>query len=113
MNSPRLGDYLQHIRQAASDAIAFTEGFTESSFTADRRTQQAVVMNLVIIGEAATRIMDTHPDFVANHPEVPWRSMRGMRNRIAHAYFEIDLAVVWATVRDALPSLLATLPNPD
>jgi uncharacterized protein with HEPN domain len=113
MSRPRLGDYLQHIRQAASDALAFTEGMTEAAFAGDRRTQQAVVMNLIIIGEAATRIMDAHPDFVARHPEVPWRSMRGMRNRIAHAYFEIDLPVVWKTVRDALPSLLGALPETD
>lgn len=109
MSKPRLDDYLQHIRQAATNVLEFTESMTEAAFAADKRTQQAVVMNLVIIGEAATRIMDAHPDFVESHPEIPWRSMRGMRNRIAHAYFEIDLTVVWATVRDALPALLATL----
>lgn len=111
MSEPRLGDYLQHIRQAATDALEFTEGMSEAAFAADKRTQQAVVMNLIIIGEAATRIMDAHSDFVTSHPEVPWRSMRGMRNRIAHAYFEINLSVVWTTVRDALPTLLSVLPD--
>jgi len=111
MSKPRLGDYLQHIRQAATQALEFTEGMTEAEFAADKRTQQAVVMNLIIIGEAATRIMDAYADFVANHSDIPWRSMRGMRNRIAQAYFEIDIPVVWMTVRDALPDLLAALPR--
>ena len=66
-------------------------------------------MNLVVIGEAATRLMDRYPGFVDRHPEVPWRSMRGMRNRIAHGYFDINLDLVWDTVRAALPELLSRL----
>lgn len=66
-------------------------------------------MNLVIIGEAATRVMDDHPDFARAHPDIPWRSMRGMRNRIAHGYFDINLDVVWDTVQAALPALLEQL----
>lgn len=77
---------------------------------ADRRTQSAVVMNLVIVGEAATKIMDSHAAFAQRHPQVPWRSMRGMRNRIAHGYFDISLEVVWDTVQTALPELLALMP---
>lgn len=67
-------------------------------------------MSLVIAGEAATKLMDHHPDFAAAHPQVPWRSMRGMRNRIAHGYFDINLEVVWETVQTALPALLQQLP---
>jgi uncharacterized protein with HEPN domain len=66
-------------------------------------------MSLVIIGEAATKIMDQHGEFAARHPQVPWRSMRGMRNRIAHG-FEIDLDIVWETVQKALPEMLQKLP---
>jgi uncharacterized protein with HEPN domain len=66
-------------------------------------------MTLVIIGEAATKLMDRYPGFAARHPDVPWRSMRGMRNRIAHGYFDINLDVVWDTVQTALPDLLAHL----
>lgn len=66
-------------------------------------------MNLVIIGEAATKIMDRHAAFVDRHPEIPWRNMRGMRNRIAHGYFDINLAVVWNTVKAALPDLIIQL----
>ena len=114
MTEDRLSDYLAHIREAASDACAFVEGLDEQAFQADKRTQRAVIMSLVIIGEAATKTMDRYPEFTQAHPEVPWRSMRGMRNRIAHGYFDINLDVVWETVRTALPDLLAHLPeDPD
>lgn len=66
-------------------------------------------MSFVIIGEAATKVMDGYSDFADAHPEVPWRSMRGMRNRIAHGYFDINLDVVWDTVQTALPELLRHL----
>jgi uncharacterized protein with HEPN domain len=53
--------------------------------------------------------MEGYPEFVQAHPELPWRSMRGMRNRIAHGYFDINLDVVWETVQTALPELLSPL----
>lgn len=59
--------------------------------------------------KAATKVMDGYPDFAAGHAEIPWRSMRGMRNRIAHGYFEINLELVWHTVQQALPDLLTQL----
>ncbi len=110
MSENRLPDYLDHIRRAAADACKFVEGMSREAFIADRRTQSAVVMSLVIIGEAATKVMDRDPGFAEQHPEVPWRSMRGMRNRIAHGYFDINLDVVWDTVQTALPALLEKLP---
>jgi uncharacterized protein with HEPN domain len=102
----RLPDYLEHIRQAAADAHDFVQGFGKEDFLDDKRTQRAVIMSLIIIGEAATKLMDQHPEFVERHPEIPWRNMRGMRNRIAHGYFEINLGLVWDTVWTALPALL-------
>jgi len=113
MNVLRLVDYLEHMQQAATDACTFTEGLHKDDFLADKladkRTQQAVIMSLIIIGEAATSVVNTHAEFAREHPEVPWRNMRGMRNRIAHGYFEINLDVVWDTVQTALPQLLAQL----
>jgi len=82
----------------------------KADFVADKRTQQAIIMSLIIIGEAATKVMDWYAEFTQAHPEVPWRSMRGMRNRIAHGYFDINLDVVWETVQTALPELLKQLP---
>jgi uncharacterized protein with HEPN domain len=110
MSNGRLPDYLDHIRQAAADACGFVEGLSKDDFLEDKRTQQAVIMSLIIIGEAATKVMDGYVEFAQAHASVPWRSMRGMRNRIAHGYFDINLDVVWETVQTALPELLKQLP---
>jgi len=81
------------MRVATTDVLDFVEGMNKDDFLTDKRTQQAVVMSIIILGEAATRIMDRHPDFAEAHPEIAWRAMRGMRNRIAHGYFETDFSV--------------------
>ena len=111
MNENRLTDYLDHIQQAAIDARSFVEGLAKEDFLADKRTQQAVIMSLIIIGEAATKIMDGYTAFTQAHSEVPWRSMRNMRNRMAHGYFDINLDIVWDTVQEWLPELLKQLPS--
>jgi len=105
----RLAHHLLQMRRAAVDACAFVEGLERADFLADRRTQQAVTMSLLVIGEAATRIVDGFSGFVADHADVPWKAMRGMRNRIAHGYFEIDQDIVWDTVQSALPQLVQQL----
>ena len=110
MSENRLPDDLDHIQQAATDARSFVEGMARDDFLADKRTQQAVIMSLIIIGEAVTKVMDRYAEFAQAHGQVPWRNMRGMRNRIAHGYFDINLDVVWATVQAALPDLLRQLP---
>lgn len=109
MNQSRLPDYLGHMRQAAIDALGFVEGMTRNDFLADKRTQQAVILSIVVIGEAATKIMDCDAEFVQANAGIPWRNMRGMRNRIAHGYFDVNLDVVWDTVQTALPRLLEQL----
>ena len=110
MNENRLPDYLDHIKRAGADACVFVDGLSREDFLGDRRTQQAVMMSLVIIGEAATKIRERHAEFAVRHPEVPWRSLRGIRDRIAQGYFEIDLDMVWETVQTALPEMLQKLP---
>lgn len=109
MNINRLADYLAHMQQAAREALDFTSGLAKDDFMKDRRTQQAVVMNLVVLGEAASKIMDGYREFIDAHPDLPWHAMRGMRNRIAHGYFDINLDVVWDTVQSALPELIKQL----
>lgn len=106
MTSGRISDYLEHIERAATDARDFIDGKSQKDFLEDKRTQQAVIMSLIVIGEASTKAMDRCPEFVSQHPEIPWRNMRGMRNRIAHGYFDIDLDIVWETVQSALPDLI-------
>jgi len=109
MNEGLLVDYLEHMRQAAADACVFVEDVSKEEFLADKRTQRAVVMSIVILGEAATKITERFPDYADRHPELPWRGMRGLRNRIAHGYFDLDLDIVWETINTALPELLKQL----
>jgi uncharacterized protein with HEPN domain len=101
----RIPDYLAHMLEATRLASTYVEGMAKVEFLADRRTQQAVILNLITIGEAAARVVTEYPDFAAVHPEVPWAQMRGMRNRMAHGYFDINLDTVWETVQTSLPDL--------
>ncbi len=109
MNPNRLGDYLGHMPEAAQLACSYVEGSSKEAFLADKRTQQAIILNFIVLGEAATKISQEHPDFVAQHTVLPWKSMKGLRNRVAHGYFDIDLDIVWETVRTALPKLVDQL----
>ncbi len=110
MSADRLCDYFDHMLEAVRLAVSYVEGMSKRDFLADPRTQQAVILNIVVIGELATRLLKDHATFLDRHPDVPWRSMKGMRNRIAHGYFDIDLGVVWETVQSALPRLQGQLP---
>ena len=109
MSGQRLADYLDHMLEAVRLACGYVEGMDRADFHADVRTQQAVILNIVVIGEAATRVLQEYAEFAQEHPEVPWKNMRGMRNRIAHGYFSVDLDIVWDTVSGALPPLAETL----
>lgn len=110
MNENRLAEYIDHMQQAGTNACGFMEGLAKAEFLTDKRTQQAVIMSLIIIGEAATKVMEGYVTFTQTHPEVPWHNMRGMRNRMAHGYFDINLDVVWETTQEWLPALLKQLP---
>jgi uncharacterized protein with HEPN domain len=110
MNNRRLIDYIDHMLGATQLALSYVEGMAKEDFLQDSRTQQAVVLNILVIGETATKLLQHHSDFLQQFPGVPWPSMKGMRNRIAHGYFEIDMDVVWETVKQALPQLLQQLP---
>ena len=105
------GILLDQMFEAARRARSYVEGMSKDAFLADTRTQEAVVLNLLVIGETATKLSRDHESFLAGHPDLPWRSMRGMRNRIAHGYFELDMNVVWETVLTALPDLVYRLPS--
>ncbi len=98
-------DLLDHMLAAIRLAGAYVEGLSREEFLADTRTQQAVILNIVIIGEAATRLVAEYPEFVARYADIPWKQMRGMRNRMAHGYFDIDLNIVWETIKTSLPVL--------
>lgn len=109
MTDSRLPDYLAHMLEATTLACSYVEGLDRSAFVQDKKTQQAVILNLILIGEEATKVLKDHETFTLQHAHIPWRAMKGMRNRIAHGYFEINLDVVWETVQTALPALKAQL----
>src|SRR5690606_1265497 len=85
------------------------EGMTREEFLGRTETQDAVAMNMLTIGEIASKLIERYPARLAAHPQIPWTSMKGMRNRIAHGYFEIDQGVVWETVQRDLPRLIEQL----
>jgi len=93
--------YLQHIRDAIERIFEYTaEG--EEMFFADTKTQDAVVRNLEIIGEAVKNISD---DLRNTHPEIPWKRIAGMRDKVIHEYFGVNLRLVYDVVRRDLPEL--------
>jgi uncharacterized protein with HEPN domain len=109
MSFDGLRGYLDRMHQAASDTGVFVEGMTRETFLKDLVRQRAVGMNLLMVGEVAIRILEQYPEFVEQHPELPLRQIRGLRNRIAHGYFDLDLNMVWDTVEQAVPDLLDKL----
>jgi uncharacterized protein with HEPN domain len=84
----------------------YTRGMVSAVFGEDRRTSDAVVRNLEIIGEAANRLPD---DFTQHHPEIEWEQIVGLRHRIVHEYFGIDLEIVWQILQRDLPALKSRL----
>ncbi|MEN5060735.1 DUF86 domain-containing protein [Luteimonas sp. TWI1416] len=109
MSPDRFEGWLDDMRGAAQQACGYVEGMTREEFLNDSRTQQAVAMNLLIIGEIVAKMIERYPERIARYPGIPWAGMKGMRNRIAHGYFEIDMGVVWETVQRALPDLVSYL----
>jgi uncharacterized protein with HEPN domain len=107
--SERIALHLERPRESATLAQGYLQGMTRAAFLADRKTQQAVVLNLLVIGETVNRLHDEDAAFLERHSTIPWAAMRGMRNRIAHGYFDIDMGIVWETVQRDLPALVGQL----
>jgi len=101
----RVADYLQHILQAIHNVQEYTTGLDSAAFMADRKTCDAVIRDLEIIGEACNNVAKNHPDFAVLHANVPWGYAYEMRNVLAHGYFTVDLVIVWQTIHNDLPSL--------
>ncbi len=101
----RIPDYLGHIVEAIERIHRYVEELSEVGFLDDEKTQDAVVRNFEIIGEAARNIERYHQVYAESHPEVPWTFMYAMRNRISHGYFKVDFELVWKTIHEDLPEL--------
>lgn len=101
----RLHDYLAHIMQAIDRIERYTAGMDESTFLSNELTQDAVIRNFEIIGEASRNIMRQYSDFVTDHPLLPLTAAYGMRNVLARGYAEVDIGIVWVAIQRDLPAL--------
>jgi uncharacterized protein with HEPN domain len=101
--------FLLEMRDCANSAMSFIEGLDEASFMADERTKSATAMQLCVIGEAASKLARKHPGFAQQYGDLPWSKMVGVRNRVAHGYFDLNWSVIFEMTRDDLPVLIQRL----
>jgi len=91
---------IEDIWEAVEKIERFIKGVTQEAFENDHKTSDAVVRNLEVIGEAANRLPD---DFREKHPEIGWARIVGLRHRIVHEYFGVDLKIIWQILQKDLP----------
>ena len=97
---------LRHMLDAAREAMAFAQGKTRADLDTDRQLVLALVKEMEIVGEAACQLAD---ETTRELPGIPWADIVGMRHRLVHAYFDINLDILWTTVRQDLPELVQAL----
>jgi len=94
--------YIKDILQNMRDAEEFTQGLSYEQFSADKKTFNAVVRAIEVIGEAAKHVPAEVRD---RHPAVPWKEMAGMRDKVSHFYWGVDRETVWLVVKERLSEL--------
>jgi uncharacterized protein with HEPN domain len=99
-------DSLSDIQEAIRRIAIYTTGLTYDGFVADIKTQDAVIRNLEIIGEAAKNLST---DLCAQYPDMPWKGMAGVRDRLIHHYFGVNLDIVWRILVAELPAVGARI----
>ncbi len=92
--------------EAAQEALGYVADRERAHLQSDPMLVHALTRCLEIIGEASTRVAGC---FRATHPQIPWSDMAGMRNRLIHAYFDVNLNILWRTVKEDLPPLIVDL----
>jgi uncharacterized protein with HEPN domain len=110
MSSRRAELFLDDIREAIAKIERYTAGLNQTTFEADEKSVDAVVRNLEIIGEAARQLPE---EFTRRNPQIEWRKIAGLRNRIVHDYFGLDLQIIWQIILNDLPALKRGLPPRD
>jgi uncharacterized protein with HEPN domain len=99
----RVRDYLAHIVEAIGNIDEYTSGMDAATYMSDRKTQDAVIRNLEVIGEACNNVVKHDTAFAASNASVPWNIAYEMRNALAHGYFKVDHQIVWQTLKADLP----------
>lgn len=97
-----IGDYVQDIINAMDKVLEFVIDISYDEFIHDDKTVFATVRALEIIGEGVKNIPD---DIRRNYPEIPWKGMAGMRDKVIHEYFGVDLKLVWKTIDERIPEI--------
>ena len=98
--------YLKHMLDHAREAVEMVAGKTQADLAQHRMLELALIRLVEIIGEAATRVGS---EMKSSNPQVPWREIIGMRNRLTHGYDTVDLKVLWDTIAEDLPPLITDL----
>jgi len=107
----RIQDYLNHIVEAIERINRYVGNMSEDDFMCDEKTQDAVIRNFEIIGEASRNIERYHPDFAGEYQNIPWGIAYEMRNALAHGYFMVDMQIVWKTIKNDLPNMAKLISN--
>lgn len=94
--------HLMDINKAIDSINNFIEGMNFEQFKSDDKTSSAVIRKFEIIGEATKNIPNSIKD---KYPQIPWKDIAGMRDKLIHAYYEVDLNLVWITIQKRLPEL--------
>jgi uncharacterized protein with HEPN domain len=92
--------YLNHIRDCITTILEYTKGMSQEDFLNDKKTIDAVIRNFEIIGEATKKLSDP---LRHNYPQIEWKKIAGMRDKLIHDYIEVDHWAVWGVVEDILP----------
>lgn len=103
--TPRLLDYLKHVRDAIVCIDKYVSDVSEVDFLKGGMVADAVIRNFEIIGEACHKIETKCPEFGNTYPDIPLRFAYEMRNALAHGYYKVDLELVWSSIQTDLPSL--------
>ena len=97
---------LQHMLDSAEEAVEFAVGKSRNDLDDDRKLLLAIIKSIEIIGEAASKVSEACK---AENDNIPWRDIIGMRNRLSHGYFDVNLDIVWETVQTDLPNIIKVL----